>query len=56
MIKLVTHQVLAGRLIHVANRPSSAASTDSGPWVPFHHLLESVTAKETHGRLQSGAD
>jgi hypothetical protein len=48
LIKSIIHQVLAGR-------PSSAASTDSRPQVPFHHLLKSITAKETHGRLQSGA-
>jgi hypothetical protein len=54
-IKLVIHQVLAGRPSHVADRPSSLASTDSRPRVPIHRLLESITAKETHGRLQSGA-
>jgi hypothetical protein len=30
---------------------SSVTSTDSRPRVPFHHLLESVTAMETHKRL-----
>jgi hypothetical protein len=55
LIKLVIRQVLAGRPRHVASWPSSAASTNSSPRVPFHYLLDSVTAKETHGRLQSGA-
>jgi hypothetical protein len=48
LIKSVIHQVLTGR-------PSSTASTDSRPRVPFHRLLERVTAKEAHRRLQSGA-
>jgi hypothetical protein len=55
LIKSVIHQVLAGWPSHMAGRPSSAASTNSRPWVPFHRLLESVITKETHGRLQSGA-
>jgi hypothetical protein len=54
-IKSIIHQVLAGRPSHVASRPSSAASTDSRPRVPFHCLLESVTTKETRGWLQSVA-
>jgi hypothetical protein len=32
------------------------AITDSNRRVPFYYLLESITTKETHGRLQSGAD
>jgi hypothetical protein len=48
LIKSVTCQVMAGR-------PWSVASTNSRPCVPFYCLLESVTAKETHRRLQSGA-
>jgi hypothetical protein len=55
LIKSVIHHVLAGRPSHVVGQPSSSASTDSWPLVPFHRLLESVTAKETPGRLQSGA-
>jgi hypothetical protein len=55
LIKPVIHQVLVGRPRHVADRPSSVASTNSRPRVPFHRLLESVTMKETHRRLQSGA-
>jgi hypothetical protein len=55
LIKLVIHQELAVRPGHVASRPSCMASTNSRPRVPFHRLLESITAKETHGRLQSGA-
>jgi hypothetical protein len=55
LIKSVIRQVLASRHSHVADRPSSAASTDARPQVPFHRLLESITTKETHGRLQSGA-
>jgi hypothetical protein len=54
LIKSVICQVLADRPSHMAGRPSSAATTDSRPRVPFHCLLESVTTKETHGRLQSG--
>jgi hypothetical protein len=56
LIKSVTRQVLAGWPSHMAVQPSSAASTDSKPQVPFHHLLDSVTTKETLRRLQSGAD
>jgi hypothetical protein len=55
LINSAIHQVLVDRPSHVADRPSSVASTDSRPRVPFHRLLESITAKETHGRLQSGA-
>jgi hypothetical protein len=55
LIKSVIRQVLAGRPSHVAGRPWVEASTDSRPQVLFHCLLESVTAKETHGSLQSGA-
>jgi hypothetical protein len=55
LIKSVIRQVLAGRPSHVAGRPSSAASIDFKPRVPFHRLLEKITAKETHWRLQSGA-
>jgi hypothetical protein len=55
LIKSVIHQVLANWPSHVAGRPSSMASTDSRPWVPFHRLLESIIAKETHKWIQSGA-
>jgi hypothetical protein len=48
MIKSVIHQVLAGQLW-------SVAATHSRPRVPFHRLLESVTTKEAHRRLQSVA-
>jgi hypothetical protein len=54
LVKSVTCQVLAGWPSHVADRPWSVASTDSKPRVPFYRLLESVTTKESHGRLQSG--
>jgi hypothetical protein len=54
LVKSVTHQVLAGQASHMAGWPSSVASTDSRPQVPFHRLLEMVTAKETHRRLQHG--
>jgi hypothetical protein len=47
--------VLAGRPRHIADRPPTVASTNSRTLVPFHCLLEGVTAKKTHGRLQSGA-
>jgi hypothetical protein len=56
LIKSVMHQVFSGRPSHVASWPSSAASTNSRSRVPFHHLWESVIARETYGRLQSGAD
>jgi hypothetical protein len=56
LIKSVIHQVLAGRPSHMTGRQWSAGSTDSRPWVPFHRLLKSVTAKESHRRLQSGAN
>jgi hypothetical protein len=55
LIKLVIHQVLAGRPSHMAGKPWGVASTNSRTWGPFHCLLDSVTAKDTHGRLQSGA-
>jgi hypothetical protein len=55
LFKLVTCQALAARPSHVADRPWSTTSTNSRPRVLFYHLLESVTTKETHGRLQSGA-
>jgi hypothetical protein len=55
LIQSVIHQVLAGQPSHVAGRPGGAAITDSKAQVPFHRLWESITAKETHGRLQSGA-
>jgi hypothetical protein len=56
LIKSVTCQVLAGQPSHVVSQPWSTTSTDSKPQVPFYHLLESVTTKEAHGRLQSGVD
>jgi hypothetical protein len=55
LIKSVIHHVLVGRPSQVVDRPSSAASINSRPLVPFHYLLESITAKETLGSLQSGA-
>jgi hypothetical protein len=55
LIKSVTREVLAGQPSHVAGQPWGAATTDSRPRVPFHCLLETFTAKETHGRLQSEA-
>jgi hypothetical protein len=55
LIKLVIRQVLVGQPSYMAGRPWIVASTDSKPQVPFQCLLESVTTKETHGRLQSGA-
>jgi hypothetical protein len=56
LIKSVIRQVLAGRPSHVGDRPSSTASTHSRPRVRFNCLLECVTIKKTHERLQSGAD
>jgi hypothetical protein len=48
LVKLVTHQVMAGR-------PWGPASTDIWLWIPYYRLLESVTLKPTHERLQCGA-
>jgi hypothetical protein len=55
MVKLVTHQVVAGRPSHVAERPWGPASTEFWLRIPCYRLLESVTVKPTHERLQSGA-
>jgi hypothetical protein len=55
LIKSETCQVLVGQPSHVAGQPWSAASTNSRSRVPFYRLLERITAKETHGRLQGGA-
>jgi hypothetical protein len=49
LFKSVTHQVVAGR-------PWSLASTDLQLGIPLYRLLESVTAKPNHERLQGGAD
>jgi hypothetical protein len=48
LVKSVTHQVGAGR-------PWSSASTDLQFGIPLYRLLENVTAKPTHERLQGGA-
>jgi hypothetical protein len=45
MVKSVTCQVVAGR-------PWSLASTNLQLGIPLYHLLESVTMKPTHERLQ----
>jgi hypothetical protein len=55
LVKSVTHQVVAGRPSHMAGRPWSSASTNLQLGISFYHLLESVTAKPTHERLQGGA-
>jgi hypothetical protein len=56
LVKSVTHQVVASRPSHMAGQPRGPASTDFRLWIPYYHLLESVTMKPTHERLQSGAD
>jgi hypothetical protein len=47
LVKFVTCQV-------VASRPWSSVSTDLQLGIPLHHLLDSVTVKLTHERLQGG--
>jgi hypothetical protein len=56
LINSVIHQVLADRPSHIAGRPWDVASTNYRPRDPFHRLLESITAKKIHERLQCGAD
>jgi hypothetical protein len=48
--------VLAGLPSRVAGRPPSPASTDFKLWILCYCLLESVPVKQTHERLQSGAN
>jgi hypothetical protein len=55
LVKSVTHHVVAGRHSHVVDQPWSSASTDLQLRIPLYRLLESVTAKPTHERLQGGA-
>jgi hypothetical protein len=55
LVKSVTCQVVPGRPSYVTGRPWSSASTDLEIGIPLYHLLESVTAKPTHERLQGGA-
>jgi hypothetical protein len=56
LIKSVIRQVLGGRPSDMDGRPWVTASTVSKLWVPFHRHLGNVTAEETHGRLQCGAN
>jgi hypothetical protein len=56
LVKSVTRQVVAGRPSHMANQPSSSASTDLHLGIPLYRLLDSVIMKPTHERLQGGAD
>jgi hypothetical protein len=39
----------------MAGQPRDMASTDFRLWIIYYRLLESVTVKLTHERLQSGA-
>jgi hypothetical protein len=55
LVKLVTHQVVAGRPSHVAEQPQGPVSTDFERQISCYRLLGSVTVKPTHERLQSGA-
>jgi hypothetical protein len=48
LVYFVTHKVVVGQ-------PWSSASTNLQLGIPLYHLLESVTAKPTHERLQAGA-
>jgi hypothetical protein len=54
LVKLVTHQVVAGRSSHVADRPWSLASTDLQLRIPLDRLLKRATVKPTHERLKVG--
>jgi hypothetical protein len=55
LVKSVTRQVVAGRPSHMADRPWSSAFTNLQFGIPLYRLLESVTPKPTHERLQGGA-
>jgi hypothetical protein len=55
LVKSVARQVVAGQPSDVAGRPLSLASIDLQLGIPLYRLLESVTAKPTHKRLQGGA-
>jgi hypothetical protein len=55
LVKSVTRQLGADRPSHVVGRPWSSASTNLQLGIPLYLLLESVTAKPTHERLQGGA-
>jgi hypothetical protein len=55
LVKSVTRQVVAGWPSHVASHPWSSASTNLYLGILLYRLLESVTAKPTHERLQGGA-
>jgi hypothetical protein len=55
LVKLVTCQVVVGRLSHVASQPWSSASIDLLHEIPLYHLLESVTGKPARERLHGGA-
>jgi hypothetical protein len=54
LVKSVTRQVGADRRSRVASQPWSLASTDIQLGIPLYRLLESVTMKPTHERLQGG--
>jgi hypothetical protein len=55
LVKSVTHQVVVDWPSHVAGRSRGPFSTDFLIQIPCYRLLESVTVKPTHERLQSGA-
>jgi hypothetical protein len=55
LVKLVTHQVVAGWFNHIASWPWSSASIDFQLGIPLYRLLESVTVKPAHERLQGRA-
>jgi hypothetical protein len=54
LVKLVTCQVVAGWPSHMAGQPWSLASTDLQLGITLYRLLESITVKLTHERLQGG--
>jgi hypothetical protein len=56
LVKSVTGQVVVGRPRHVVGWPQGPAYTDFQFWIPCYRLLESVTVKSTHEKLESGVD
>jgi hypothetical protein len=55
LVKLVTHQMVAGWPSHMAEHPRAPASNDFQLQNSYYRLFESVTVKLTCERLQNGA-
>jgi hypothetical protein len=55
LVMSVRREVVAGQPSHVAGQPWTLVSTDLQLGIPLHYVLESVTMKPTHERLQGGA-